>query len=144
MEPSHGSAYPVQNGLCLLFGGGIIVEDFNERSPTKVFNDELPTFVIKVPYGRHRETRFSSSNQQPRFTDHPTNTQPMVEIRVAPRPRTSLFSDGGSSEPFSFPNFSLSAEVQALVRLEGHAPLTKAFFLNVHAYPFLQKGLSLG
>ena len=134
----------MKNGLGFLFGGGSIVEDFNERSSAEVFNDELSAFVIKVPYGWYGKTRFSSSNQQPCLTDHSTNAKPVVEVWVAPRPRASLFSDSRSSEPLPFPNFSLSAEVQALVGVEDHAPLTKAFFLNVHAYPFLQKGLSLG
>ena len=134
----------MKNGLGFLFGGGSIVEDFNEWSPSEVLNDELPAFVIKVPYGWHGKTRLSSSNQQPCLTDHSANAKPMVEVWVAPRSRASLLSDSRSSEPVPFPNFSLSAEVQALVRLEDHASLTKAFFLNVHAYPFLQKGLSVG
>tara|TARA_B100001769_G_C21756606_1_gene414168 strand:+ start:60 stop:512 length:453 start_codon:yes stop_codon:yes gene_type:complete len=144
VESSDGSPNSVENRPHLFFGGRSIVEDFDEGSPSKVLNDELSAFVIKVPYGWYGKTRFSSSNQQPCLTDHSTNAKPMVEVWVAPRPRASLFSDSWSSEPLPLPNFSLSAEVQALVGVEDHASLTKAFFLNVHAYPFLQKGLSIG
>tara|TARA_Y100000992_G_scaffold257914_1_gene191888 strand:+ start:1182 stop:1745 length:564 start_codon:yes stop_codon:yes gene_type:complete len=144
VKPSYGGPNPMQDGLHLFSGGGSIVENFDEWSSAKVFDDELSTFVIEVPNRGYRKARFSSSNKQPCLTDHPSNTQPVIEVWVAPRSWSSLLTDGWLSKPFPSPNFSLSAEVQALVGFEDHAPLTKAFFLNVHAHPFLQKGLMFG
>lgn len=135
---------PVEDATDGAFLSRFVVEDIDERCSCEMLNDELATFVIQVPYGRNRESGFSSPNEQSGLADHPTNTQTVVQIRVAPRPGASLFPNGWLAKPGSFPHFRLCAEVQTLKGCEDHATTNKGFFLKIHLHPFLEKGLVVG
>ena len=84
VQRSYRCTHLAEDRLRMKGGGFIVVEQFNERATVEVLKNELTSIVVQVPHARHRQPCFSSSNQQTRFADHPSNTKTVVEVWVTP------------------------------------------------------------
>ena len=120
VQPSNFSSHRLKGVLCVFIGGLLVVEHLDKGPSGKMSNDQPSSGEVHVQQRRNVHAVFSQTNQQPRFADHSSYAQAMIEMWMPPCTLPSLLAYGALAEPFARPNFSFCPQVQPVLGVKHH------------------------